>query len=187
MNADDSPWKTLATQEIYDNPWISVREDKVINPSGGDGIYGVVHFKNRAIAILPVDQDNHTWLVGQYRYTLDEYSWELPMGGALVTENPLDGAKRELREETGLSAKSWTELMKVHLSNSVTDEMGFVYLATGLEAGETDHEETEDIVVKRLPVDEAIEMAMTGQITDCMSVAALLRLKIGLQSETIKI
>lgn len=176
-----NPWKTLSTDQVYDNQWISVREDKVLNPSGGDGIYGVVHFKNLAIGILPVDKENHTWLVGQYRYALEEYSWEIPMGGSPHSDGPLEGAKRELKEETGLTAGAWNTLMKVHPSNSVTDETGFIYLATDLTLGDTEHEDTEELIIKRVPVEEAINMAMTDEITDCMSVAALLRLGIGLQ------
>ena len=105
-------WKTLESKDIYDNPWISVREDKVINPSGGDGIYGVVHFKNLAIGIVPIDKDGYTYLVGQYRYSLEEYSWEIPMGGGPLDIDKLESAKRELKEETGLVAHKWTEIMK---------------------------------------------------------------------------
>jgi len=177
-----NPWQTKTSEQVYDNQWISVREDKVINPSGGDGIYGVVHFKNLAIGILPVDSEHHTWLVGQYRYALDEYSWEIPMGGSPHSDGPLEGAKRELKEETGLTASAWKTLKKVHPSNSVTDETGYIYLATDLVEGQTEHEDTEDLLVRRVPVEQAVRMAMTDEITDCMSVAALLRLNIGLQS-----
>jgi len=180
-----NPWQTVASKEIYDNPWITVREDKVINPSGGDGIYGVVHFKNLAIGIIPVDSERHTWLVGQYRYSLEEYSWEIPMGGSLHADGPLDGAKRELKEETGLTAANWQMLMKVHPSNSVTDEVGYIYLATGLTAGAMQHEDTEDLLIKRVPLEQAINMAMTDEITDCISAAALLRLGLGMQNGTI--
>ena len=183
----DNPWQTKSSQQVYDNQWISVREDKVINPSGGDGIYGVVHFKNLAIGIVPVDSEQHTWLVGQYRYALEEYSWEIPMGGSPHADGPLEGAIRELKEETGLTAGRWQTLMKVHPSNSVTDETGFIYLATDLTEGQMEHEETEDLLVKRVPVEQAVQMAMTDQITDCMSIAALLRLHIDLQSGAIVI
>lgn len=182
-----NPWKTLATREVYDNQWITVREDKVINPAGGDGIYGVVHFKNLAIGILPIDEEQHTWLVGQYRYSLEEYSWEIPMGGSPHGDDPLDGAKRELREETGLTAAKWESLMKVHPSNSVSDETGYIYLATDLTPGETEPEDTEELVVRRLPLTEAVAMTRSGQITDCMSIAALLRIYADLQSGAIKI
>jgi 8-oxo-dGTP pyrophosphatase MutT (NUDIX family) len=166
-------WKRLDTRTVFENPWIAVREDRVINPGGGENLYGHVHFKNRAVAIVPLDDHDHTWLVGQERYTLDAYSWELPMGGAPLEEPPLAAAQRELKEETGLSAEHWNELMNLHTSNSVTDEVGIVYLAEGLTEGETEFEETEDLAIRRLPIDDAIAMAMDGRITDAISVAAL--------------
>ena len=151
-------------------------EDRVINPKGGQNDYGLVQFKNRAVAIVPIDADGNTWLVGQNRYTLGAYSWELPMGGAPMDEDPLAAAKRELREETGLSAAHWEELMTLHTSNSITDEVGIVYLATGLSHGKTDFDDTEVLDVRRLPLDEAIEMAKDGRITDAICVAALFRI-----------
>lgn len=159
----------------------------MLNPAGGDGIYGVVHFKNLAIGILPVDAQHNTWLVGQYRYALEEYSWEIPMGGSPLSDDPIDGARRELKEETGLTAGTWHNLMKVHPSNSVSDECGYIYLATDLTAGETEHEETEAIAIRTLPLEEAFKMCLNNEITDCMSVAALLRLQIGMQNGTITI
>lgn len=173
---EQNPWKTLSTQAIYDNPWIRVREDQVINPSGGRGIYGVVSFKNKAIGIIPVDKNGNTYLVGQYRYALEAYSWEIPMGGGLLQNNILESARRELREETGLTAQSWTQILRLHTSNSVTDEEGFVFLAQDLQQGETDFEETEDLRIRRLHVREAIEMVFEGEITDAISVAGLLAL-----------
>jgi len=188
MTTDTSnPWKTLATKDVYDNPWINVREDSVLNPSGGDGIYGVVHFKNLAIGVLPVDHQHNTWLVGQYRYALEEYSWEIPMGGSPLNDNPLDGAKRELKEETGLTARKWHNFMKVHPSNSVSDECGYIYLATDLTEGDTEHEDTEAITIRKLPLEDAFNMCLNNEITDCMSVAAILRLQIGIQNGTISI
>lgn len=167
-------WKTLSSKVIYDNPWMTVLEDRVINPSGGENDYGHIRFKTTAVAIVPIDDADNTWLVGQDRYTLGEYSWELPMGGAPKNEDPLDAAKRELKEETGLSAENWTELMRLHTSNSITDEAGLVYVATGLQQGEADFEETENIEIRKLPLSEAIAMARSGAITDAISVAALL-------------
>jgi 8-oxo-dGTP pyrophosphatase MutT (NUDIX family) len=155
---------------------MEVREDAVINPGGGENLYGWIHFKNRAVAIVPLDEDEHTWLVGQQRYTLGTYSWELPMGGAPLNEAPLAAAKRELKEETGLTAESWTELMRLHTSNSITDELGFVFLAEGLTAGEPEFEDTEDLEIRRLPLREALALVETGDIADAMSVAALLGL-----------
>jgi 8-oxo-dGTP pyrophosphatase MutT (NUDIX family) len=168
-------WKKLDTNTVYENPWMEVREDHVINPGGGKNHYGYVHFKNRAVAIVPLDDEGNTWLVGQQRYTLSEYSWELPMGGAPLDESPLDAAKRELREETGLTATHWSELMRLHTSNSITDEVGIVYVAEGLSEGETDFEETEVLEIRRLPLDEALQLVNDGEITDAISVAAILR------------
>ena len=175
---EDNPWTTLEQKEVYDNPWINVNEHKVINPSGGSGIYGVVHFKNRAIGILPLDEEHNTWLVGQYRYPLKAYSWEIPEGGGDLDKDPLDGAKRELLEETGLVAEEWTEIQRMHLSNSVSDEYAFIYVARGLTMTEAAPEETEQLIVKKLPFEEAYEMVMDGRITDSISIAAILKTKI---------
>ena len=149
----------------------------MINPRGGRNLYGWVSFKNVAVGIVPVDANGNTWLVGQERYTLGEYSWEIPMGGAPLGEPPLEAAKRELREETGLLAGRWAELMRLHTSNSITDERGVVYLAEQLTEGPTEFEETEVIEVRKLPLKNAVDMVERGDITDAISVAALLRLK----------
>ena len=167
-------WKKLTSTVVYENDWMQVREDDVINPGGGRNLYGHVRFKNVAVAILPVDEHGNTWLVGQSRYTLDEYSWELPMGGAPKNEAPIDAARRELQEETGLLASDWEELLRLHVSNSITDEVGFAFVARKLEQGETAFEETEDLSIRKLPVEEAVRMALKGEITDAISVAALL-------------
>jgi len=169
-------WKTLSSRTVYENNWMRVLEDHVINPGGGENQYGYVHFKNRAIAIAPLDDSGNTWLVGQKRYTLGEYSWELPMGGAPLDEAPLDAAKRELKEETGLSASRWTEVMRLHLSNSITDEVGIVYIAEGLTEGETQFEETEDLKIRKLPFTDAVQLVNDGEVTDAISVAAILRI-----------
>jgi 8-oxo-dGTP pyrophosphatase MutT (NUDIX family) len=175
MELEKNPWTTLSTRPIYDNAWISIREDQVINPKGGKGIYGVVSFKNIAIGIIPIDNEGNTYLIGQYRYTLNEYSWEIPMGGGKIGIDILESAQRELKEETGFTALKWTEIMKLHTSNSVTDEVAYVFLAEELVAGETQFEETEDLQIRKLPLEEAINMAMCGQITDAISVAGLLK------------
>lgn len=171
-----NPWQQKSTKRIYDNPWITVDEDQVINPQGGDSLYGKVHFKNLAIAIVPLDQDLNTWLVGQWRYTLNEYSWEIPMGGGPLEIDPLESAKRELKEETGLEADEWECFLKIHTSNSVTDEVGYCYSAKGLTQGATEFDETEDLAIKVLPFQEAFEMCLSGEITDSLSLAALLKL-----------
>ncbi|MBL4867626.1 MAG: NUDIX hydrolase [Pseudomonadales bacterium] len=169
------PWKRRSTKEVYDNPWISVCHDEVLTPAGGSGIYGRVHFKSKAVGIIPIDKQGNTWLVHQYRYALREYSWEIPMGGSPLGTDPLETAKRELKEETGLSADHWVQLMRVHTSNSVTDEEGLVFVAEELTQGEMQLEATEDITVKKLPFSVALAMVMDGRITDCVSVAGLLR------------
>ena len=168
-------WKRLSSRTVFENDWMAVREDHVINPGGGENQYGHVHFKNRAVAIVPLDSAGNTWLVGQQRYTLDAYSWELPMGGAPLDEEPLAAAQRELREETGLQAERWTEILRLHTSNSITDEYGVVYIAEELTEGEPDFEETEDLEIRKLPLEEAVAMVDAGEITDAISVAALLK------------
>ncbi|UII23041.1 NUDIX domain-containing protein [Fulvivirga ligni] len=175
-NTNENPWKTLSTNQIYDNPWIKLEEHQIINPGGGEGIYGKVFFKNKAIGIIPIDEEGNTWLVGQYRYTIDEYSWEIPEGGGPLKEDPLDAAKRELKEETGLSANSWEMIMRFHTSNSVTDEEGRIFLARDLSMGEQNLEESEsDLLLKKLPFKDALEMVMNQEITDSMSVAGILK------------
>lgn len=175
MREQSNPWKQLSTKKVYSNPWIEVHEDQVINPGGGEGIYGKVIFKNKAIGIIPLDADNNTWLVGQYRYTLNEYSWEIPMGGGDCQLDNIESAKRELKEETGLSAQRWTEVMRIHTSNSVTDEEGFIYIAQELTPGENEPEETEDLKVLKLPFAEVVDMVMNGKITDAISISGILK------------
>ena len=168
-----SPWKTVSSEQVYDNPWISVREDQVVRPNGEPGIYGVVHYKHVAVGVLPVEED-HIYLVGQYRYPLDLYSWEIPEGGCPKGEEPLQAARRELREETGLEARDWRRLGEAYLSNSVADEYAVWFLATGLVPGEQQLEGTEAINVHRVPLDEALDMALSGRITDALSLVAIM-------------
>jgi 8-oxo-dGTP pyrophosphatase MutT (NUDIX family) len=169
-----NPWTTLERRPIYENPWIAVREDRVIRPDGQPGIYGVVHFKNVAVGVLPVDDDGHVWLVGQHRYPLDAYSWEIPEGGGPDGEDPIETARRELREETGLTADRIEFLGRSHLSNSVSDELAYLYRATGLTHGDSEPEGTEQLVVRRFDWPTAWAMVKDGQITDSISVIVLL-------------
>ncbi|HEY8936416.1 MAG TPA: NUDIX hydrolase [Cyclobacteriaceae bacterium] len=174
-DAHKNPWTTLSGEEKYDNNWITVTEYQVLNPSGGKGIYGKVHFKNKAIGIVALDEHLNIWLVGQYRYPLNEYSWEIPEGGAPYKESALDAAKRELREEAGITASTWSTLCRIHTSNSVTDEEGFIFLAEDLSHGDAELEETEaDLKVWKLSLKEALDMVLTGKITDSLSMTGIL-------------
>jgi 8-oxo-dGTP pyrophosphatase MutT (NUDIX family) len=170
-----NPWQRLATTPMYDNPWIRVLHDDVLTPAGRPGIYGRVLFKHKAIGIVPVDADGCTWLVGQYRYPLDVYSWEIPEGGGKLDVEPLVSAQRELREETGLIAAQWRFLQRLHLSNSVTDEEAFLYLATDLTQAEPQPDDTEQLTLRRLPLAEAVALVYDGTITDAMAVVGLLQ------------
>lgn len=181
MKKDETinPWKTLKSTEIYDNPWIKVTEHQVLNPIGKEGIYGLVNFKNIAIGVVPLDEENNTWLVGQYRYALERYSWEIPEGGCLIgKETKLEAAQRELKEETGLEAKEWVEIMEIHLSNSVTDEVGYVFVARDLTMGLAEPEDTEQLRLKKVSFEEALEMCMRGEITDSLTLLALFKTKL---------
>ncbi len=174
MNTTENPWQTLNSAIRYENPWLSIRHEEVVTPAGTPGIYGVVSFKNKAVGVIPIDTDGYTYLVGQYRYPLNEYSWEIPEGGSPVGTDPLESARRELREETGLVAQRWTKIARIHTSNSATDEEGFLYIAEELEQGDHEPEDTEQLHVRRLPLAEAVEMVMRSEITDALSVSALL-------------
>ena len=173
-------WKTKTVTAMYENPWIKVSHEEVITPKGTDGIYGVVHFKNTAIGVVPIDNEGNTWLVKQSRYTLNQYTWEIPEGGCPQGESPLNAAKRELEEEVGLQAGNWQQLMTMHLSNSVTDELCVVFVARDLFPGQQQLEASEDIEYKKLPLAEAVDMVKRGEITDGISVAALLRIALDL-------
>jgi ADP-ribose pyrophosphatase len=158
-------------------PWIAVTESRVIHPSGAAGIYGTVHFKNRAVGVIPYEAGD-IWLVGQHRFPLRAYSWEIPEGGVPFDEDLEQGARRELAEETGLVALRLDLIVRMHLSNSVSDEFGVVYLARELTPGRAAPEETETLAVRRIPLSEAYRMVEEGTITDSLSVAGILRLKL---------
>jgi ADP-ribose pyrophosphatase len=175
---EENPWQTLSSAIIYDNPWIRVTEHQVLNPSGKPGIYGVVHYKHLAIGVIPVDSEGYTWLVGQYRYPLNVYSWEIPEGGGDLDDTPEATALRELQEETGLTADNLQRIVTSHLSNSVSDEIAHVFLATGLHPGPSAPEENEQLQIRHLPLAEAFALVHQGIITDSMSVAGLLKLEL---------
>jgi ADP-ribose pyrophosphatase len=172
-----SEWKKLSSRVVYDNPWIRVDEHQVKNPSGNPGIYGVVHYKNLAIGIIPLDESGNTWLVGQHRYPLNQYSWEIIEGGGSLETDPMESAQRELQEEAGITARKWDPLLEMHLSNSVSDERAIIYLARELEFGKADPDETEDLQLKKIPFTQVVDMVLRGEITDSISVAAVLMLE----------
>lgn len=174
----NNPWQITKTELAYDNAWIQVKHHEVIHPSGKPGIYGVVHFKNLAIGILPIDEKDFTYLVGQYRFPLNQYSWEIPEGGSAQGELPLETAKRELLEECGIMAAEWEPLIELQLSNSATDETAIVYLAKELSMGKAQPEDSEQLQIQKLPFDKVYEMVMNGEITDAISVAAILKYKL---------
>lgn len=171
----NGPWLRRSRRIAYENPWITIWHDEVSRPDGSPGIYGLVHFANLAVGVVVLDEDDRVLLVGQHRYALGEQSWEIPEGGVPAGETPIDGMKRELREETGVEASEWRELVRLHLSNSVTDEAGVVYLARGLSQGTSEPEPTERIEVRWVAFDEALAMTVDGRITDAMSLIGLQR------------
>lgn len=173
MQYHQNPWNISSSRQVYENPWISVTEFDVIHPSGAPGIYGKVHFKNLAVGIVAMEPDGQIWLVGQYRFPLNAYSWEIPEGGSPAGSDPLESAKRELREETGLEAASWEKILVIHLSNSVSDELGMVWLATGLTQGPASPEDSEKLDLQKLPLSSAYAMVESHDITDSLSVAAI--------------
>lgn len=178
IESKESPWNILDSEIKYENPWIELTEYRVLNPNGGKGIYGVVHFKNLAIGIVAMDEDDNIYLVGQYRFPLERYSWEIPEGGGPLDIDPLESAKRELLEETGLKADQWEEILEMYLSNSVSDEKCIVYLATGLSQHTPQPEETEALRIKKIPLTDAYDLVLKGEIGDAITVAALFKMKL---------
>ncbi|MBI1315473.1 NUDIX domain-containing protein [bacterium] len=180
-----NPWTVKQRTTAYENPWIRVEHNEVLNPSGRDGIYGVVRFKNWAIGILPIDDEGYTWVVGQYRFPLGEYSWEIPEGGGKLGVDPLASAQRELLEECGLKAERWTLIQTMSLSNSVSDERALIYLAEGLSQHEAEPEETEQLQIRRIPFSELYAGVLEGSVHDSLTVAAALRYRL-LQLEAVQ-
>lgn len=172
------PWRQHSCDTVYENPWLRLEHHRVTTPANTDGIYGKVCFKNIAVGVVPLDDEGFTYLVGQHRYPLDCYSWEIPEGGALLGTSPAQTARRELAEETGLRCAALYHFGHLHTSNSCTDEAAEMFLALDLTPGESAPEDTEDLRVRRLPLGEAVAMAMSGEITDALSVTALLKLRL---------
>ncbi len=178
------PWQVQGSKEIYSNPWIQVREDQVLHPDGQAGIYGVVSFRNLAVGIVPLDNHGDITLVGQHRYPLDYYSWEIPEGGCQIgIEKTEAAALRELREETGLRAARLDYLGCFTLSNSVSDEIAHLYLARDLTPGEHEPESTEILSLQKIPFSEACRRAEEGELNESMTTIALLRARRFLECE----
>ncbi len=173
-----NPWKTLSSDKVHESPWISVTKHEVLNPSGNPGTYSVVHFKNLAIGIIPLDKHNNTWLVGQYRFPIEQYTWEIPEGGGLIGVEPVESAKRELKEETGIIAAKWTKIQEMHLSNSASDEFCILYLAQNLEFTKAEPEDTELLEIRKVPFEALYQMVLNGEITDSLTVTAALKIKL---------
>lgn len=176
----ENPWTTKTTEVVYESAWIKVHKNEVLNPAGNPALYSYVEFKNLAIGIIPLDENNNTWLVGQFRYPTNSYSWEIIEGGGNPLVDPIESAKRELKEEAGIVADTYEELMRLHLSNSATDELAIVYVARGLHFEEAEPEESEILQVKKVHIKEAYEMCLRGEITDGISVAAIYRVMLEL-------
>jgi 8-oxo-dGTP pyrophosphatase MutT (NUDIX family) len=178
IDENKNPWTIIDREIVYNNNWITVTHENVITPTGTAGIYGKVHIKNYAIGIVPIDEFGNTWLVGQYRYPLNEYSWEIPEGGGLLENDILEAAKRELKEEVGLIANKWTEICVTNTSNSITDEVSVIFVAQELSPTETAPDETEQLQIKKLSLLSAFDLALSGKIKDAISLVALMKLKI---------
>ena len=168
-------WTTLTLDVPFESPWLRVEASDVIAPTGNPAKYGVVRFQNRAIAVFALHDDGTVPLVGQMRYSIDAYSWEIPEGGAPLDEDPRDGAMRELHEETGLIAADLREILSMDLSNSVTDEACVCFLATGLSQAETEPDETEHFDYARVPFSQLLKAVISGQVRDAITIACVLR------------
>jgi len=168
-------WRHEPPTRLLDNPWFTVDHFAAVAPTGAPANYYLQGFKNVATGALPLHEDGSVTLVGQWRFPFGTYSWEIPEGGAPRGEAPLDGAKRELREEAGLEAAHWRQILTMQLSNSCSDERAVGYLATGLAAVPRAPDETEDLAIVRVPFREALNAAVTGSVEDAITVAMLLR------------
>jgi 8-oxo-dGTP pyrophosphatase MutT (NUDIX family) len=174
----ENPWKILNKHDVYETPWIKVTHHDVLNPAGHEGVYGTVHFKNYAIGILVLDEQYNTWIVGQYRFPMKMYTWEIPEGGGKVGGNPLDAAKRELLEEVGIEANHWRFIQHMQLSNSASDEVAFLYLAQNLTYHQPKPDDDEALQQQKIPFEALYQKVKSGEITDSLTVAAVLKVKL---------
>ena len=170
-----TPWRDHGGRTVFDNPWMTVTEHAATAPTGEPATYGKIHFKNLALAVLPLHEDGTVTLVGQHRFAMMDYAWEIPEGGGPLDVDPLESIRRELREEAGLEAADWREILRFQISNSLTDERGIGWLAMGFTPAEQDPDDTEAIALARVPFREALDAVVNGWIEDGMSMAMLLR------------
>lgn len=170
-----NPWKTLSSQNVYESKWITLQVDEVINPAGKNSTYSITKFKNFAVGVLPIDENGYTYLVGQWRYPFNKFTWEIPEGGGNLNLPPIESAKRELKEETGISADLWTPLLTMDMSNSATNEVAHIFLAEKLTFGQSQPDDDEEIEIKKVHFDEFYQMVCNGEITDSLSVVAALK------------
>ncbi len=173
-----NPWKTLDTKTVHESPWIKVDHHKVINPGGFDSFYSTIHFKNLAIGVIPIDEDMNTYLVGQFRYPIEEYSWEIPEGGGDRNIDPIESASRELQEETGITAKEYRHLVTSHISNSATDEKAIIFMARNLEFGDANPEDDEELQCKKVSLAQLFKMVESGEITDSLTIMAAQKIEL---------
>lgn len=176
IHEEHNPWKTLRSELVYESPWIGIIRNEVINPSGKPGIYSTITFKNKAIGVIPIDENLQTWVVGQFRYPVNSYSWEIPEGGGKPDVPYRESAARELMEETGIKAEKLHQLMTMHLSNSASDEEAIVFVATELSFGLPEPEETEILQLRKIPFEQLYQMVLNNEITDAITVAAVLKI-----------
>lgn len=183
LEDEESPWKTISSKKIYENKWMGLKEDKVIMPNGKEGIYAYISSKNGAAAVI-LNEKNEIYLVGQYRYAVDEYSWEIISGAVEKGEDYLTTVKREIEEEAGVTAKKFDLLHgDLQLSNSYTSDRGAIFLARDIEQNESHPESTEKLQIKKVPLDEAIRLICEGKIKDDYTITGIFLAKEFLEKE----
>ena len=170
-----NPWIVKGVTQAFANDWFRIDEHDVIRPDGARGYYGVIRVRRLAVGVLPIDAEGCVHLVGQWRFPLGRYSWEMPEGGAEPGEDARGCAERELAEETGLRAREWVQILEMDLSNSLTDEQAVIFIATDLSPGEVDPDPTEVLKSRKAPFSEVLERVADGRIRDSLTVAAVLR------------